>query len=106
MQLASHPGCYAWNPNLQANETVTWSGECADGPSQGTGTLSWESDVGNSFSTGLLRDGTRQGHWVLRSKDGGVYEGPYVDGEKHGHWVEREADGTTETATYINGEKQ
>ena len=41
MELTSHPACYVWNGYLNPGKTVTWTGECAGGLAQGTGTLKW-----------------------------------------------------------------
>ena len=83
MELANVPQCHVWETyHLQA-ETVTWTGECSGGLAQGTGTLKrvWDSGQKTSESTGLLQDGKRQGRWVERDADGGVYEGPFVEGK-------------------------
>ena len=67
------------------DETVIWTGECAEGMGEGTGTLNWVWDGGkeSSEATGRLQEGKRHGQWVLReSSDGGVDERqPYVTGE-------------------------
>ena len=105
MHLASHPGCYAWNPNLQANESATWSGECGDGLAQGAGSLSFAHDSSVEVCTGLMRDGMMQGHWVIRSADGSGSEGPFVDGKRQGHWVERSEDGDVFEGPYANNEE-
>ena len=127
MELTSHPGCYVWNPNPQATETATWTGECPTGFAQGPGTLIWTSrdgeqevegnrrygrnhgDVVVRDSSGLVQEGTdrfgkRNGRWVLRSADGAVYEGPYVDGEPNGQWVVKNADGAVYEGPYVDGE--
>ena len=73
-------------------------------------------------------NGEEHGHWVHRSADGyvsegpyvgrrgntaigfyrdawGVSEGPYVNGEEHGHWVHRSADGYVSEGPYVDGEE-
>ena len=40
-ELENNPACFVWNPYPQEQETVTWSGACADRTAQGTGTLVW-----------------------------------------------------------------
>ena len=42
MELKSHPGCYVWNTEFSSEETATWTGECAAGRIQGTGTVTWK----------------------------------------------------------------
>ncbi len=107
MAVANHPECYVWNPSLQPDETVTWTGECAGGLAQGTGTLNWvsNSDRSTSESTGFLQEGQRHGDWVLRFADGTVEEGPYVEGKMHGDWVERWADGTVHEGPYVEDQR-
>ena len=103
MELESHPGCYVWNPGLQAGATATWTAGCGGGLASGSGTLKWVWDGGELESTGTLRDGNRTDHWVLRDGNGAVQEGPFVDDERHGRWVYRSADGTTTTQTWVAG---
>ena len=108
MELVNQPQCYVWNPNLQPDETVTWTGACSGGLAQGTGTLTgvWDSGKQTSESTGLLQDGKLYGHWVLRDANGDVGEGPYVEGEWHGDWVLRFADGTVLEGPFVEGKRQ
>ncbi len=40
-KLENNPACVVWNPYPQEQETVTWSGACANGKAQGRGTLVW-----------------------------------------------------------------
>ena len=104
--LATHPGCYTWNPNPQQNEIVRWSGQCSDGRPDGLGTLDWIHDGGWQTSTGTFRRGRSHGHWTNRDFDGSSSEGPYVDGERHGTWVFRFADGTAVIREFVHGEAQ
>ena len=106
MELANQPECYVWNPSLQPDATVRWTGECAGNLAQGPGTLTWvwDSDKGTRDDTGRLQEGKKHGQWALRPADGNVAEGPYVEGEMHGHWVIRRADGGVENTTYRNGQ--
>ena len=105
MEPADQPRCYVWNPSLDEGATVTWTAGCNEGFAQGTGTLRWAWDEGESSSEGLLRDGQRHGNWVQRYSDGTVYEGPYVDGKKHGNWVGRYANGMIFEGPYVNGKR-
>ena len=66
MELSSHPGCYVWNPNPQPNETVTWTGQCAQGMAQGFGTTTWRYDGGESVWTGRMVDGKMEGEWTYQ----------------------------------------
>ncbi len=102
MALTDQPECYVWNPNLQKDETVTWSGVCSDGFAQGAGTRlrnysynpyedRW--DERREEAMGYLQNGYRQGLWTDRisTLTGGITEqkGPYVNSKRHGLWVER-----------------
>ena len=108
MELVNQPQCYVWNPHLQPDATVTWTGACSGGLAQGTGTLTWVWDSGKQTeeSTGLLQEGKMQGHWVLRFANGTVFEGPYVEGKMQGHWVLRFANGNVEEGLVVDGKPQ
>ncbi|MYC52723.1 MAG: hypothetical protein F4X47_10445 [Gammaproteobacteria bacterium] len=41
VELADLPGCYVWNPQPRENVTVTWSGGCSNGLTQGDGEVNW-----------------------------------------------------------------
>ena len=101
--LATHPGCFTWNPNPQQNEIARWSGQCSGGRPDGLGTLDWIHDGGWQTSTGAFRLGRSHGHWTYRDSDGTTGEGSYVDGEEHGTWIFRFADGTAETREFVHG---
>ena len=104
MEISQRPRCYVWNPYPQPGETVTWTGACAGGRAQGTGTLTWAHDGGVQTNTGgRLVDGKFNGHWVMRDEDGSVSEGPYVNDERNGNWVFRFVDGNTMEGPYVNG---
>lgn len=108
MEMTDHPACYVWNPNLQPDESVTWTGGCAGGQAQGEGTLTWVWDGGKKSeeSTGRLNDGEMHGQWAIRFADGYVAEGPFVDGKRHGRWVERDADGHVLEGPFVDGRRQ
>ena len=136
MELANHPQCYLWNPNLHLGASATWGAECADGLAQGIGTVTWtfggdklqfamgrvergQQDgrwiilgAGDSsgedlyYYAGAFVDGREYGRWVLRFPSGTTEEGPFVDGQRHGRWVVRDSDGNTCAAEYARGEQQ
>ena len=96
MALINQPECYFWNPDLQKDETVTWSGACSDGFAQGAGTLvgKYSNDYWGAMtaeSSGYLQNGKMYGQWDLRrlyGRMGTVIEkGPYVNGKRHGPWA-------------------
>ena len=73
MALSNHTDCYVWDPSLQTDETANWSGTCAGKTASGEGTLTWAAADGDSnkltsTSTGRLRNGKFDGHWVIRGK--------------------------------------
>ena len=105
MEISQRPGCYVWNPSPQPGETVTWTGACAGGKAQGTGTLTWAHDGGVQPGTGRLVDGKRDGHWVDRFASGQVQEGPYLDGEPNGNWIIRFASGEVQEGPVVDGER-
>ncbi|MDE2851124.1 MAG: hypothetical protein OXP74_10985 [Acidobacteriota bacterium] len=109
MQVANHPGCYVWNPNLQREETVTWTGSCSGGRASGAGQRTWSyTDDGNpksSTGTGELRNGRENGHWTHRFAEGDIQEGPYVDGKRNGHWTLRFASGSVYEGSFVNDER-
>jgi len=80
-------GCQVWDPNPQLEETVSWSGSCANGHAEGPGTVRW-SKGGALFETdeGEWRDG-RQANKGTQSWPKGRYEGDLADGEPNGHGV-------------------
>ena len=93
LEISQRVGCYIWNPDPQPGATVTWTGACAAGKVQGTGTLSWTYDGEAQTETGRLVDGKHNGHWILRDQERTVLEGSLVEGQANGHWVVRYADG-------------
>ena len=106
MEIAQRsPACYVWTNSLQARASVTWTGECADGLAQGAGTLTWTWDGNQQTETGRLQNGKYNGHWVARSADGTVQEGPHVDHDANGHFVIRSPNGTVQEGPYVNDER-
>ena len=107
MAVTDQSGCYVWNPNLQPDETVSWTGGCAGGQAQGEGTVKWVWDSGkkSSESTGSLQHGKMHGPWVVRFANGSVHEGPYVEGKRHGQWVERFADGGAAEGSWVEDKR-
>lgn len=49
MELANQKDCYVWNPNLQKDETVTWTAECKGGLAHAIGTITWVWDDGKKL---------------------------------------------------------
>lgn len=80
-------GCKVWNPHPQANESVTWSGACANGFAQGAGNLQWVHD-GKPYEKdeGEWNAGRQSGHGA-QVWSSGSYEGELVNGEPQGRGV-------------------
>ena len=81
---ATNQPCKVWNPNPQpdANEVVTWTGECKDGFASGEGHLRWE--VNGKLDAeydGRYLNGKRNGHGVLTLPNGRKIEGAWVNDE-------------------------
>ena len=80
-------GCQVWNPNPQLEETVTWSGSCANGRAEGHGTAQWvKGGATSETDEGDWREGRQTGKGT-QSWATGRYEGELADGEPNGHGV-------------------
>ena len=104
--LDTAQGCKIWNPHPQPNETIRWSGACANGFAQGRGAAQWfrgnlpfESDEGEwregrqtGFGSQVWPTGRYDGELIAGVPNGrgtlifqGVrYEGELVDGKPNG----------------------
>jgi hypothetical protein len=83
----SSVGCQVWNPHPQLDETVQWTGACANGFAQGRGAAQWlKSGVPFEADEGEWRAG-RQAGYGSQVWSGGRYEGELLDGEPHGRGV-------------------
>ena len=72
--------CKVWNPEPQADESVTWSGPCQDGFASGRGILRWtENGKPDVVFDGEYADGKRNGHGILITPDGNHVEGEWRD---------------------------
>ena len=72
--------CKVWNPEPQADESVTWSGPCQDGFASGRGILKWtENGKPDVVFDGEYADGKRNGHGILITPDGNHVEGEWRD---------------------------
>ena len=113
-ELANQPGCHVWNDDLVPDQTVTWTGECAESLAQGAGTLKWVSDGGKKTQeeTGQLQAGKYHGRWKILYSNGHVYEGPHERGKRHGQWVIQWSDdngelsGNRAEGPYVEGKMQ
>jgi MORN repeat len=80
-------GCQVWNPHPQQNETIRWSGVCANGFAHGRGAAQWfRNNLPFEADEGEWRQG-RQIGYGSQVWPSGRYDGELVDGEPHGHGV-------------------
>jgi MORN repeat len=80
-------GCRVWDPNPQLEESMLWSGSCAEGLAEGRGTARWiKGSAAIETDEGEWRDGRQAGKgtqdWLT-----GRYEGDIVDGLPNGQGV-------------------
>jgi MORN repeat len=85
--VATKDSCQLWDPNPQLEETVTWSGACANGRAEGAGSAKWTKGGAEIESDeGEWRDGRQAGKGV-QTWPGGRYEGALANGEPNGRGV-------------------
>jgi len=103
--LQDKRGCKFANPTPKPNETVTWSGACADGYMQGTGVLQFVTDgkPGARYE-GTLTKGRLTGRGVLRSPDNSVYDGDWLDSKPDGYGVYIAPDGSKYEGAWTGGQ--
>jgi len=80
-------GCRLWNPHPLGNETIRWTGSCANGFAHGHGAAQWFRD-NLPFETdeGEWREGKQVGYGT-QVWPSGRYEGELYEGEPHGRGV-------------------
>ena len=77
---ATNQPCKIWNPAPQANESVTWSGQCKGGLASGKGILRWtENGQPDVEFDGQYENGKRNGPGVMITPDGKKLEGTWID---------------------------
>jgi hypothetical protein len=103
--LQDKRGCKFANPTPKPNESVTWSGACADGLMQGKGVLQFTSDgkPGARYE-GTLAKGQLNGRGALRTADGATYDGDWVDGKQDGYGVYTAVDGSRYEGAWTAGQ--
>ena len=81
-------GCWVWNPNPQQEETVRWTGPCAEGPAQGEGLLAWryteEGETRGERYVGTMARGRMHGIGTYLDAQGAVYQGEWQEGREQG----------------------
>jgi MORN repeat len=82
--LDTAQGCKVWNPNPQPNETVRWSGACANGFAHGRGAAQWfRGNLPFESDEGEWREG-RQTGFGSQVWPSGRYDGEIIDGMPNG----------------------
>ena len=82
--LDTAQGCKVWNPHPQPNETVRWSGACANGFAQGRGAAQWfRGNLPFESDEGEWREG-RQTGFGSQVWPSGRYDGEIVEGMPNG----------------------
>lgn len=80
-------GCQIWNPNPQLDESVTWSGSCAQGRAEGKGVVQWiKGNAPHETDEGEWHAGRQAGNGE-QSWSNGRYEGDLAEGEPNGRGV-------------------
>ena len=106
-RLENNPSCVVWNAYPQPNDTVTWSGTCASGKTQGRGTQVWRYLEYGEWTTdeyeGDYRDGKEHGRGVYVWANGSRYEGDWKDGKAHGRGTIWVRDGRSFKGYWTNG---
>jgi hypothetical protein len=100
-------GCKVWDSNPQLNETVTWSGACRNGLTQGRGVLQWFQDGKPSeHGEGEWRDGMRTGHGMYTTVNGERYDGEWRNGLKNGHGVKTWPNGSRYDGEWLDNKRR
>jgi hypothetical protein len=109
-RLQNDPGCEVWNKGPQPQETVTWSGPCADGKTTGHGVLVWRFHKDGAWQSshyeGDMQAGKPHGHGIYVWPNGDRYDGDWRDGDRQGRGVYVWADGTRYEGPFVDGRMQ
>jgi len=104
--IADANGCKVRNPHPRPNESVTWSGTCANGYAEGQGVLQWLLDgkPGSRYE-GTLAGGKATGKGIFVSTSGARYEGDFADGKRSGKGVFTDADGARYDGDWVDNRR-
>jgi len=127
MLIGDDRGCKVLNSNPQPNESITWSGNCRDGYTDGQGVLQWFKDGkagsryegnmvkgrydgkgNNTYANGNRYDGnwvagTRSGNGTLTWANGDRYEGNWANGNQSGKGTYTWANGGRSEGSFVDG---
>jgi hypothetical protein len=97
-------GCKVVNPNPRAEESITWTGGCKDGWTEGTGVLQWyQSGIADEKYEGEMRRGYAEGKGTQTMVDGGRYEGEFKQSRQHGEGTYYAPDGSIYSGGWKDG---
>lgn len=103
---ASNVPCKVGRPNVKPVESVTWSGQCAEGLAAGPGTAQWfEKGMPTLRFDGTFARGLLEGKGKMTGADGDRYEGDYKGGLRHGHGVYVSGAGVRFEGEYLNNRR-
>lgn len=99
-------GCQIWNADPQPDESITWSGACAEGRATGPGILQWfENGQPTVRYEGEYREGRANGRAIYVWPDGARYEGDYLDDRWNGRGVFIWAEGERYDGEWQDGQQ-
>ncbi len=128
--ITDQNGCRVVNPAPRAEETVTWTGACRDGYTDGKGVLQWyqsgvadekyEGEMARGYAEGVgamthIDGGRYEGEWKASRQegegsyfapDGSVYKGGWKNGKPHGYGSYRTPEGKVLRGQWVDGEFQ
>jgi hypothetical protein len=96
-QLENIPDCRVWNDEPRLNESVTWTGICRNGHTEGEGELLWyvpkEGAHEKHIYVGHMVRGKLHGYGIYAWPDGSRYDGMWKEDNRHGKGVYTQPDG-------------
>ncbi len=100
-------GCAIFNKNPQANEAVSWSGDCVNGKASGKGKIQWyQAEKLTSYYEGEMKEGQYHGYGAYTSANAGSYEGNYKYNKFQGHGTLTYADGSRYQGDWKDNKRQ
>ena len=108
-QVENKPDCAVWNGAPHPQETVTWTGPCANGKAHGYGVEVWKYQRDGKWMTsqfeGTKRNGKIHGRGKYTRSNGTSYEGDFVNGTPHGRGLRIWVNGDRYEGDYVAGKR-